>query len=293
MRTFFPILLALIFSALVAEAITIGQGPILTNSLGSTTDKKGVTWYEEFQDWTHADLRALDVNGDPHLFGDDNRNTARDLIAFYTHDDGTNVYFRADFFDLGFQHEEGGVDVYVAIDCAPGGNVDGWLPDFTDTRWDQQWDVCVGVYDSVNYAVYDAAYAAHPGAFLGSYWRADLDAVEFGITRSFLVDQGWDGSSPFDMVVFTARDGTQSGAGNINSFASDVVDTIEPAITLERKLDQQRLVTRFDCLRCLCRPREVCGHCPCQPVGFHQGQHAGAHLHGLLADHQTRLHPPA
>ena len=44
-------------SAAHAAPIVIGQGP----SLG--TDRAGDTWYQEFQDWAHSDLRALDQVG--------------------------------------------------------------------------------------------------------------------------------------------------------------------------------------------------------------------------------------
>jgi len=58
-------------------AITIGQGPALQNGPGSTTDKRGTTWYEEFQDWTASDIRALDANNDQYTFAN-SQDTARD-----------------------------------------------------------------------------------------------------------------------------------------------------------------------------------------------------------------------
>ena len=48
---------ALAWAAPAESAITIGPGPALG------TDRAGVTWYQDFQDWTHSDLRALDDAG--------------------------------------------------------------------------------------------------------------------------------------------------------------------------------------------------------------------------------------
>ena len=208
--------------AVHAFAITIGAGPVIgTNKNPNVTGS--AVWQQEFQDWTSGDLRALDANDDQYKFaaGSD---TARDLVAFYSHDDGTNVYFRLDFFDMLFGNENGELDVYVAIDCATGGQE--WLPDYSDTKTDHPWEVCVGVYNSSAGSVYDSGFASHPTDFLGSYWRADLDGVEFGIKRSLLIAQGWNGTSALHLQPFICRDGTNVGAGEINGEASDVVDAL-------------------------------------------------------------------
>ena len=84
-------LLLAVFAAATAHAITIGQGPAIG------TDKRGVTWYQEFQDWTSNDVRALDRNDDQYFKFNDQYDPGRDLIAFYSHDGGAdgNYYFRA------------------------------------------------------------------------------------------------------------------------------------------------------------------------------------------------------
>jgi hypothetical protein len=203
-------------------AITIGAGPVLQNSLGDSMDKASNVWYQEFQDWSKDDVRALDTNNDQYKWNDAN-DTARDAVAFYSHDDGTNVYFRFDFFDLGFGVENSDLDVYVAIDCASGGN--DWLPDFTDTKTDHPWEICVGVYNGSAASVYHTDWNNYASTqFVGSYWRSDLDAVEFGILRNALTGAGWDGSSPIHLQPFTVRDGTDYGSGEINADASDIVD---------------------------------------------------------------------
>jgi len=194
-----------------ASAITIGAGP----SVGM--DKRGTTWYQEFQDWKAADLRALDQNNDQHLFNEA-ADTSRDIVAFYSHDDGTNVYFRIDFFDLGNNHQNGQVDVYVLIDCAAGGTTA--LPSWLQTSWNLSWDACVAVYDHVNFSLFDSSMANYASDFLGSYWHGDLDSVEFGIKRSFLISRGWDGSSVLKLQALTSKDSTDIPGGG------DVVDIV-------------------------------------------------------------------
>ncbi|HOW98675.1 MAG TPA: hypothetical protein PK634_12905, partial [Kiritimatiellia bacterium] len=199
-----------------AGAITIGAGPAIG------TDKRGTTWYQEFQDWGQSDVRALDANDDEYKFYNA-EDTGRDLVALYSHDDGTNVFFRMDFFELGYGWESGSVDVYLAIDCAPGGQE--WLPDYMDTKTDRPWEGCVGVYNSSAGSLYDAGWTNHASDYLGSYWRNDLDGVEFGIKRSFLTARGWNGAATsLYLQAFSCRDGTDHGSGEIDVDASDIVD---------------------------------------------------------------------
>ena len=213
-KTLYLVLAAGMLFGLRAGAITIGAGPAVG------TDKKGVTWYQEFQDWGQGDVRALDANDDQYKFSN-YADTGRDLIAFYSHDDGTNLYFRMDFFELGYGWENSEVDVYLAIDCASGGQE--WLPDFMDTKTDHPWEACVAVYNASAGALYATDWSTHGSDYLGSYWRNDLDGVEFGIKRSFLTARGWDGSpSSLSLQPFTCRDGTSGGGGEIDG--SDIVD---------------------------------------------------------------------
>ena len=211
-------LLLLCVTALSAAAgpITIGAGPAIG------VDKRGTVWFEEFQDWTSADLRALDPNDDQYKFNNAH-DPARDIIAFYSREEGDSYYFRVDFFDLLFGSENADLDLYVAIDCALGGQE--WFPDFTDTRADpaHPWNLCVAVYNAGAASIYDQNFnVLHGSHFHGSYWRSDLDAVEFGISRQALLNAGWNGSSTLYFQIFTTRDGTNGGAGDIPG--SDVVD---------------------------------------------------------------------
>lgn len=206
--------------------ITIGPGPV------RGVDRAGVTWYEDFQDWTHADLRALDdaSPADPmHLFND-GQDASRDLVAFYFRDEGANVYFRADFFDLALGAENGGLDLYLAIDAAGGGQV--WLPDFLDCQTDRPWELCLSIYSSgtvqgTNYRLYDATFNQVANAYLGSSFHSQIDAVEFGIRRQALLDAGWNGTSPLGFQVFTARDlseTTCTGGGRSSDITDAIVD---------------------------------------------------------------------
>jgi hypothetical protein len=199
-----------------SDAITIGPGRWIG------TDKRGTAWYEEFQDWSRNDVRALDANDDQYKFNDE-FDPVRDIVAFYSREEGDSYFFRVDFFDNTFNAQIGNVDLYVAIDCALGGTE--WFPDFTETRTSNPWELCVAVYSHDAGALYNSSYQniAGGGNYYGSYWRSDLDGVEFGIKKQALYNAGWNGSSPIYFQVFTCRDGTNGGAGEIGG--SDIVDS--------------------------------------------------------------------
>ncbi len=199
--------------------ITIGAGPWIG------TDVAGNTYYEEFQDWTAADCRAMDgagaFVGGRYNFND-GYDDSRDLIAFYSRVEGDYVYFRADLYDLALNAENGNLDIYVAIDCAFGGQV--WMPDFTDVQVEYAWEVCIKLYDTANYGVIDQNWNSI-GGFIGAYYHSQIDAVEFGITKQTLLNQGWDGFSTMYFTVMTTKDGSNFGAGEIgDGNVSDATD---------------------------------------------------------------------
>lgn len=226
----FAALVAAVLASLLATpapaAITIGPGP------AAGVDRAGVTWYEEFRDWTAADVIALDDAGladSGYGFGD-GLDDSRDLIAFYYREEGGNLYFRVDLYDLALGAENGSLDIYVAIDAAGGGQP--WLPDFLDVQTDRPWELCLGVYNTgtvwgTNYRLYDASFQAVNGAYLGAYFNSAIDAVEFGIAKSALTARGWDGASPLTFQVFTAKDGAETnctGGGNSSDIADAFTD---------------------------------------------------------------------
>ena len=207
-------------------SINIGPGPIIG------TDARGQIWYEEFQDWHSDDLRALDPSDNQFNFFD-GHDRGRDLVAFYSRDvpEEDALYLRVDLFDL----SSGAADhlnLYVAIDVASGGQP--WLPDNTDTQTDHPWEACVAVYSPASGTVVSEDWATHADAYLGSYWSHELDAIEFGIRRSFLTDRGWNGH-PADIrfQVFTTAAQDIPGRSDVTDrIGSDLTpDTGDPAGT--------------------------------------------------------------
>ncbi len=225
---------------MTASALTIGPGPVIG------TDTAGNTYYEEFQDWSHANLRALDPVGpfSGRYSFNDSYDDSRDVVAFYTAQDDDpqgNFYLRVDLYDLKLGAENGYLDIYVAIDTgsttAP---QTPWLPDWTDVQVDpaHQWELCVALYDSINVNVYKGDFSTLPTSnFVGAYYNSELDAVEFGIKKSALYAAGWNGTAPLHFTVVTTKDGTNNGAGEIcasgygpgcgNTSKSDVADAFK------------------------------------------------------------------
>lgn len=208
-------------------AITIGAGP----AIGSTA---GVDYFEEFQDWRLEDCRALDPYGDTAALNDGGDN-ARDLIALYSRDEaaGGSVFFRVDVLDNFFQAENGSLDVYLLLDLGtPNSGATVW-PDGLGEQVDARWEVALAVYGGGFWNVYDAqsnvlsSQDTNAALFLGAYFHGDLDAVEFGIARSVLTGQGWDGSSPIRMQAGTAKDftgGLRDALPNIGAGAASTAD---------------------------------------------------------------------
>lgn len=194
-----------------ARAITIGPGPVIG------IDKRGTSWYQEFQDWSAGDVRALDTNGD-QLINDAN-SSSRDIVAFYAKDDGASYAFRLDFFDLGFGAENGGLDAYVLIDCASGGRTS--FPDSVRCNIDptRAWDIAVKLYSSVYRFVEDSSGTTLTTNY-PTHWNSQLDTVEFSIPRSFLTGKGWDRSSPIYFHVATTRDFSNTIADVIGTYTA-------------------------------------------------------------------------
>ncbi|MGF1571844.1 MAG: hypothetical protein ACFCU1_02100 [Sumerlaeia bacterium] len=187
-----------------AGPITIGPGP----SIGFSG---GIEYFEEFQDWVYDDCIALDAHGDSvNLGGGEN---ARDLVALYFRDspETSSVYFRVDVHDLFINAEAGSLDIYVIIATGGENTATGW-PDGVQGSTNTGWNLAVALYDSINFNIYDSTLASlsnkdsNAQLFRGAYYRADLDAVEFGIDRQLLLDRGWDGASPLAIQAGTTRD---------------------------------------------------------------------------------------
>ncbi len=176
--------------------ITIGRGPALGRA-------NGVTWHEDFQDWEYLDCRGLDPADDARDLGD-GRSAARDLVALYTRREGDAFFLRADVLDLGLGDEQRALDVVFLIDCAPGGQQH--LPDFVHGRAGTGWELALTVRDEQRASLVDATWRAAPG-HLGTHVRADLDAVETGVSLAALRAAGWDGQRPLAVACYTLKDG--------------------------------------------------------------------------------------
>ncbi|MBE7194923.1 MAG: hypothetical protein INR66_20910, partial [Gordonia polyisoprenivorans] len=243
-----------------AGAITIGPNTAGTVTVGAVTNSK------EFTDWTANDVIALaPYDGDgPNNSGSDvyhaydGFDTSRDLVAFYAHDGGAvanggdgNFYFRVDVHDLKAYAEQGYLDIYVAINFGHAGTGERLLPDDVDTLTNMGWQAVVACYQTNVGTVYVDTDSLHNttgfsqslsdngvvardqssvNGFKKSYYNADLDAVEFSVSRQALLDAGWNGLDAADLLyqVYTTKDGTSDnpvGAGNIGG-RSDIRDCI-------------------------------------------------------------------
>ncbi|MFH0908942.1 MAG: alpha-amylase family glycosyl hydrolase [bacterium] len=245
-------------------SITIGRGP----AIGVVN---GVTNYQEFTDWAWDDLIVLDEyegDGPNNQGGDlypayDGYDSSRDIVAFYARDGGAianEFYFRVDFHDLTANAEDANLDIYVVIDTGsetPQGekSMPRYETEEPDLVTSNLWEAAI-VVDSNNkgsvfvdlnrtnnttsegqnpasFGVVERNQATANG-FLAAHFNAELDAVEFSISRQALLDAGWNGLSisSLNFQVFSTRDGTcnscnggQPGAGDIGG-RNDVRDSI-------------------------------------------------------------------
>ncbi len=222
----------------VANSIVIGVGDEVVR--GNAVNDNA------FTDWTVDDIVSFDEyhgGGNNTRGGDvfqayDGFDTSRDIVAFYARDGGEdgNFYFRLDMYDLRPQAEEGSMDIYVVIDTGNPGSGEAALPDEVDILTEMKWEVVVACYQTNSGRVYVDGNAGvnsttinetltgangvqvrdqnSPNGFGRSYYNADLDAVEFSISRQALLDAGWNGSTKFNYQVFTTKDGTNNGGSN-------------------------------------------------------------------------------
>lgn len=239
-------------------SIVVGRG----DPLGAVN---GVTHFVEFTDWSEADLVALDPYNDQAQNSAvdiyrawDGYDTSRDMVAFYAHDGGDPAsggdglfYFRVDFDDLQAHAEDGYLNLYVAIDMNSPSAGEASLPDEVDTGTAMRYEAVVAVYGYNDGRVYvdldrnnnTTAVGQNPMAFglaardqntadgFGqAYFNAELDAVEFSVSRQALLDAGWNGLDyrTLNFQVYTTKDGTYNspvGAGDIGG-RPDLRDTV-------------------------------------------------------------------
>ena len=175
--------------------ITVGRGP----SLGRSS---GVEHFEDFQDWEHADLLALDPADDGidlgGAFG-----ASRDLLALYGRREEGALFLRTDHLDLALGAERGELEVVFLLDWAPGG--ERWLPDFAAGQAAEGWELAIVVRDGGEVLVYDASWQLLLDA-RQVHLRSDLDALELGLSEDALRRAGWDGRASLRVAAYTLRD---------------------------------------------------------------------------------------
>ena len=221
----------------------------------------GITNTQEFTDWAIADLIALDEydgDGTNNQGADiykayDGFDSSRDLVAFYAHDGGATTqggddmfYFRVDAQNLAAYAEDGNLDIYVAMDFGSPSVGEYTLPDNIDCATNMKWEAAVACYSQDNGAVYvDTDHGSNSTAinqvlgfgvqrrtqndangFGKAHFSSQYDAVEFSISRQALLDAGWNGNpNTINYQVFTTKDGTNNGAGEIGG-RNDIRDSI-------------------------------------------------------------------
>lgn len=185
----------------------------------------------------------------------DGLESSRDLVAFYAHDGGATenggdgkFYFRVDLENLQAGAQNNGLDIYVVLDAGTPSVGEKQVVDNVEVLTDIRWEAVVAVYDENNGRVYvntpgspDTSSLSdtitysdsdvqirdknHADGFKQAYFNSDLDAVEFSISRKALTDAGWSGSiSNLNFQVFTTRDGTTGGAGELDG--PDIADSL-------------------------------------------------------------------
>lgn len=180
-------------------SITVGPGPLI-GTLG-TQD-----FFEEFQDWDAYSVKGIDREQDSRPYSD-GFNSSRDIIAFYVQQQNDEVLFRVDLRDLQFGAEATGLDLTVLIDFQSGGA--NRFPGMT-LLTAHPYELAIRVLDTQVMEVLDSSgqVVATSGApsILGSYFRADLDSIEFGIKSSLLTAQGWNGTDALKYQMTTSKD---------------------------------------------------------------------------------------
>ncbi|GAB4258074.1 MAG: hypothetical protein Kow0092_05400 [Deferrisomatales bacterium] len=164
--------------------------------------------------WTAETLRALDPWGDLGAEGHPVP-PARDLVAVYSREDAEHLVFRVDLQDLAGEAAD---DLYLALDCRPGGRralaqgAEGFDADL-------DWERLVVVGDAQDVRVLDEAYRPLAPAPQVRYDPA-LDTVEVSLAREVLPDEG---GSPCRLQVLSAPDGETRVADRTDPVAVDAV----------------------------------------------------------------------
>lgn len=201
-------------------AITIGSG----NSLGR--DRLGQQYFEEFQDWSLSDLKAVDKSGttwDSLYSITDGYDDSRDIVAFYYREENSQLFFRIDFNDLRSGAESEYLNCYVTLDFKDGGQE--WLPDFANCKTDHPWEAVICLYDTSNVNIYDDNdWTLHNSEFAGAYFNSQLDSVEFAVNQSLLTSMGWESGQAISFNVYTRKDNFETDGDDTSNLIDCIVD---------------------------------------------------------------------
>ncbi|MGB9635855.1 MAG: hypothetical protein ACPL1Y_01215 [Thermoplasmata archaeon] len=178
----------------------------------------------DFRDWSREDCKGLGNAYDAYQLSDGYDNS-RDLLAFYYHEGKEAIYLRADFLELAFGAEIGYLDLYFLLNFTSN-STQVWLPDFTECTTDTPWSIAICIYDTNHFAVYTADWNTKYNKSVEAIaYHSRWDSVEIRVNKDVLYSCGWKDAQPINFQVFTTKDGTVNGAGEIPG-KPDVIDSI-------------------------------------------------------------------
>jgi len=227
-EAFIVVVLLISLSIIACVRNTQVEKPVMNASVlpGSDlhSESQNIVIDGDFRDWTRNDCKALGGAYDAYQLNDGFDNS-RDLIAFYYREGADAIYLRVDFLDLAYGAEVGNLDVYFLLNFTSNSTQE-WLPDYTECRTNTPWSVAICIYDTNNYAVYTANWStAFNRSVEAVAFHSQWDSVEIRVNKNVLYACGWSDGAPIKFQVFTTKDGTDGGAGEIPG-KPDLTDSI-------------------------------------------------------------------
>ncbi|MCX8174515.1 MAG: hypothetical protein N3F63_07945 [Thermoplasmata archaeon] len=178
----------------------------------------------DFRDWAREDCKGLGGAYDSYGLSDGFDNS-RDLLAFYYREGKSAIYLRVDLLDLALGAEVGNLDIYFLLNFTANQSQQ-WLPDFTECTTDTPWSVAVCIYDTTNFAVYTANWSTvYNHSIEAVAYHSRWDGVEVRVNKDVLYACGWHDGQSLNFQIFTTKDGTDGGPGEIPG-KPDIIDSI-------------------------------------------------------------------
>ncbi|MEM3396531.1 MAG: hypothetical protein QW620_01825 [Thermoplasmata archaeon] len=219
-------------AALLVVMLLLSGLPLATDVIGGKEDKgtnAGLSGSEiaidgDFRDWAKEDCKGLGGAYDSYQLNDGYDNS-RDLLAFYYREGKNAIYLRVDLLDLALGAETGNLDIYFLLNFTSN-QTQQWLPDFTECSTDTPWSVAICIYDTTHFAVYTADWGTtYNHSIEAIAYHSRWDSVEVRINKDVLHACGWTDGKEINFQVFTTKDGTDGGAGEIPG-KPDIIDSI-------------------------------------------------------------------